>query len=128
MKKISVGIAFFLVVANATHTQQHAPTAEVCRADANLWDNQEDFAAYRAERMGFLAGRSAASPIGVLSVKNVEWRMQEMADCYNSDGPRTVYFIVLEFYTSVAYDRDVDFISRHGLTDKFYQEDQAGKR
>jgi hypothetical protein len=128
MKKMLLALITFLAFAGGAPPQQHAPTADVCRADANLWDNQEDFAAYRAERKGFLTGRSATSPIGVLSVKELEGRMQEMTDCYSSDGPRTTYFIVLQFYTSVAYDRGVDFIARHGLVDKFYQEDAAGKR
>jgi hypothetical protein len=63
-----------------------------------------------------------------LPAKEVEARMREMADCYGSDSPRAIYLIVYQFYTGAAYDRGVDFIARHGLVEKFYQEDAAGKR
>jgi hypothetical protein len=128
MRKAILALAFFLVLAGTSRTQQHAPTADVCRADANLWDNPDDFAAYRAERIGFLAGKPATSPVGILPAKEVEGRMREMADCYSADSPHATYLITYQFYTGVAYDRGVDFIARHGMVEKFYQEDAAGKR
>jgi len=131
MKKlfaVSIFVLFGLMCGSTLQAQEHAPTAEVCHADANLWDNQADFMAYRAERRGFIVGKTATSPLGILAVKELEKREAEMTNCYESDGAKTVYFIVRDFYLGVLEDREVDFIGRHHLVSEFYREDAVGKR
>jgi hypothetical protein len=106
----------------------HAPTLEVCRADANLWDNQDDFQAYKNNRVKILTTGRDETPVGKISTNELGERANEMRDCYEETSGSSIYFIVRDFYEGVIGDRYEDFLARHHLLEQFSREDKEGKR
>jgi hypothetical protein len=93
---------------------QHAPTVAQCQADQRLW----------LSKIEDTDNASALPTFDVLS----KWQ-REMSDCKTVDPSEE-----LKYYNTGAEIRTMqgirlmNFIARHGLWDKFKEEDAAGKR
>jgi len=130
MRKMSVLLFLALAFIPICKSQSiaHAPTLDVCKADANLWDNQGDFQAYKDNRTKIIIAGRDETPLGRISTNELVERTSEMADCYEETDGGSIYFIVRDFYEGVIADRYEDFIVRHHLVDQFDREDKEGKR
>jgi hypothetical protein len=90
------------------------PVAQ-CQADQPAW-------------LSKLAVPGQAGTQNVLAGALLSWSF-EMDQCAGVDQPNaTKYRDVQLGAVSVVADRMNDFIHRHGLTEKFFDEDVAGKR
>lgn len=132
---IRIGLVSFAVVvgslfATKTHTQEHAPTVDVCRADRAAWsdaDEQTDY--FNQETKYILGGVRNANPILKLSFREISLRMTEMGSCMAVDvSNRLAYKGALDFYSRVSMDRYRRFVTRHHLLRQFLAEDAAGIR
>jgi hypothetical protein len=112
-----------LVLLHPGFAQQHAPTVDVCRADASVWN---------AAVMN-LPERSKAK----LSVEELGIRQNEMHDCLTVDKSQPAeksaaqhhtYQLLEADYTNEIEFRAMRFIRRHGLEQQFLREDAAGAR
>ena len=122
MKKLPRLIAaatmgFVVIIAGATPQEvKHAPTVQQCQADQRLW-----------------TGKMETQPIpsGVEDVNYstlVGWE-NEMAGCEAVDRPNEfMYQSALSEISTFQKVRLLGFLSRHNLLNKFYEEDEAGKR
>lgn len=91
---------------------KHAPTVEQCRADQRLWLDK-------------IEGSHDALP----SFVTLNSWSQEMADCDSVDPANdTRYYNIRAEIIAVEQARLLSFLARHGLFDKFIEEDNAGKR
>lgn len=109
----------FLLFPFPVQTQQHAPTVDVCRADAAVWER--DLALFKD-----------------LSVQELMLRSGEMKNCETVDPDREndissltryIRYQHLEsFYRSQGEYRAVNFIIRHGLWKQFEKEDTTDTR
>jgi hypothetical protein len=118
-----------------TFAQQHAPTAEVCKADVAVWYNAEMATEYYKAQQALVEDTAPnRTDIAKLPVQEVIARMNEMYDCARADVPEGVdpqtnrYFQAGHFYHEVFSSRAMQFIHRHGLWDEFLKEDSSGKR
>jgi hypothetical protein len=106
------------VLAAVGQDVQHAPTGAQCRADQRLWDSQL-----------LVPDKDWAHSANDVSARTLLLWWSEMSDCFAvdpnnlSDYSQTERHVLL-----VRGSRMADFIERHGLTGKFYEEDAAGKR
>lgn len=134
---VSKYLLLLLLVAPAT-AQEHAPTVDICRADAALWISQ-----------------IKTDKIDSLSFNELINRQNEMRDCMVVDPesdtapPQTTdseeiyraweehikdqnrfdnYEALFAAYCAVSGKRMYDFLDRHGLSQQFLQEDSARKR
>jgi hypothetical protein len=130
MRKTSIWLLLVVASVSICKSQSitHAPTLEVCNADANLWDNQGDFQAYKDNRVKILTAGRDETPLGKISTDELVERAREMGDCYGETNGGSIYFIVRDFYLAVIGDRYEDFIVRHHLFEQFSREDREGKR
>jgi hypothetical protein len=130
MRKTAIWLFLILACVSISKSQSiaHAPTLEVCKADANQRDNQGDFQAYRDNRVKILTAGKDETPVGKISTEELVERANEMGDRYEETNGGSIYFIVKGFYESVIGDRYEDFIARHHLLGQFSREDREGKR
>ena len=92
---------------------EHAPTIERCRADQRVW-------------LGKLEGASGTMTEDFRTLS--AWS-QEMHDCQKVDPENhRAYYDVMEETSAEEASRLLAFLVRHGLTNKFIEEDKAGKR
>jgi len=99
----------------AQSTKQHAFTVTQCRTDQSQWLTK-------------LAVPNQAGTQTVLAGALLSW-VFEMSQCVTVDQPNTAKYLDVErMAIAVVADRMNDFISRHGLTEQFFDEDVAGKR
>lgn len=130
MRRIAVILGLLLCFPLASLPQQHAPTLQMCRADAAVWGNAQaetDYFNAEAERVTY--GTPNPSPIEKLPVTEVKSRMREMGECFEVDpSQQKVYVAVDTFYGSVQGDRWLEFILRHHLMKQFEREDAEGER
>ena len=108
---------------------KHAPTFQSCQADLNLWTSQIP---------GFPTSTSEQDQEGTesLTVHEMTNRMSYLNDCAlaypvfnkNRPGELSALFSLGLVYDSEIKGRLFHFLNRHGLSDKFTQEDEAGKR
>jgi hypothetical protein len=119
-----------LLFAPALRTQQHAPTADVCRADGAAWADIADRTDYyRQEAKHISDGTPNTNPVMKPSLKELSLRVAEMGTCESVDEPNGhKYQDLLEFYDKVLDDRYRRFIVRHHLMEQFKVEDAAGIR
>jgi hypothetical protein len=90
----------------------HAPTVEQCRADQRLW-------------LAKVKGSADALP-NFMTLNS--WG-REMSECKSVDPDNLLlYYTVSSEIGGAELLRLTDFIDRHGLFDKFLEEDNAGKR
>jgi len=98
---------------DANQEVEHAPTVAQCQADQRLWmaDLEE-------------ADSKQLPTFHVLT----KWA-DEMTDCEKVDPDnKWGYYNTLTEIGAEKRTRLVNFLDRHGLWDKFKQEDEAGKR
>ena len=107
---------------------KHAPTLEQCTADMNLW---------AGEIPGWPAVSAVQNGTRALTVKDMGERMRYIHDCgsaypslHKGTDPDKLPLpqSLISAYEGEIRNRLLDFVERHGLLDKFRQEDQAGKR
>ncbi len=113
--KVMLTLFVGLLFAGKAHVQEvkHAPTIEQCRADQRLWlDKLKNTTERMPEDYRTLHGWS-----------------YEMGDCRSVDPEnRNPYYNVEGEINALMMIRLLDFLDRHGLYDKFIEEDKAGKR
>jgi hypothetical protein len=123
---LGAGKAVLVVVAvllfgSGLFAQQHAPTVDVCRADAAVW-----------------RGALSKDALSRLSAQEVFNRNQEITQCILVDPPPyptvkgeimfETYLLLRSSYAEELANRYIAFIHRHNLSDQFLAEDAAGKR
>ena len=102
-----------LPFAGRAHAQEvkHAPTVEQCRADQRLWSDKLE--------------NSSSLP----DYKTLMGWFHEMMECKAVDPEnRRDYYMVCSEIDAAEVVRLEKFLVRHGLLDKFIEEDKAGKR
>lgn len=128
----SISFAFLIgsIFAPETHTQGHAPTVDVCRADRAAWSDTTEHTDYLNQETKHISnGVRNTNPILKLPVKEISLRMAEMGACMSVDSPNTsAYLALLNFYDGVLMDRYRRFVIRHHLLRQFQAEDAAGIR
>jgi len=109
---------------------KHAPTAEVCKADAAVWWGDDVVEEYEKSSTQLASGgKYIPNPAGDLSWDEVAARMHEMYNCKEVDKQDAqTYSRAFEFYWGVRMERYERFIQRHGLMEKFWKEDAQGLR
>jgi hypothetical protein len=107
---------------------KHAPTLQSCSADINLWS---------AQISGFPRGNLDQIRAGTksLSLKEIDGRTRALIDCSRAypvflTGEHGVSAAValVDLYGTETGIRYMDFLARHEMMAKFYEEDQAGQR
>jgi hypothetical protein len=123
-------LTMMILVAPSAFAQTHAPTLEVCRADAALWYNDDMSAEYdKAEAIWISDHVPNRTPTAKLPLKEVIARQNEMYDCARVDeSTQNLYFDAGRFYHGVFADRAISFLARHNLMHQFQKEDVAGIR
>jgi hypothetical protein len=120
MKTILIAVLFVI----PTFAQQHAPTIDVCRADAAAWTANSSV--------------EAKAVTAKLSFSELGLRRDEMSTCEKVDPyqfgddasfQRYMRYVVLKgFYAEAGEIRAEAFIARHQLASQFLEEDEAGAR
>jgi len=116
--KVKILLLAATLTASVTAQVEHAPTVAQCQADQRLW-----FSRVESSVGTFESGDTLSERYGTLS----QWR-SEMTDCMEVDPENRVkYYNTAGEIFVVTKRRLTDFIERHGLWDKFIEEDAAGK-
>jgi hypothetical protein len=118
-----------LVVGSFAQDVQHAPTLQSCVADLNLWTSQIPGWPHSSMEQGREGTKS-------LTVREMVGRMSAMNDCVQSypvfnksnRDELSPAGSLLQIYALQIQDRLFNFLERHGMFDKFNEEDEAGKR
>ena len=93
---------------------EHAPTVAQCQADQRLW---------------FAKLETTPTDINLPSFYTLQAWQHEMGDCEEvDDSNRLKYYNTREEASEVQSNHMLNFLSRHGLWNKFIEEDAAGKR
>ncbi len=130
VKTILLLTSLFALAALAVSQEiKHAPTLESCNADLDLWTSQiPGFpTSTREQDQDGTKGLTVAETTGRLSY------LDECSRAYpvlnkNRTGELSELFSLELIYVQEIQRRHLHFLSRHGLTAKFYEEDEAGKR
>ncbi len=132
MKSCQLAIAalvFAIAVVAVSQDVKHAPTFQSCVGDINLWSSQiPGFPepSYDQVRSGTKS----------LTVHEIDGRRKSMGECigaYPVLGKGQTSDLSAAMSLNSYYDDEVemryfDFLNRHGLINKFNEEDQAGQR
>ena len=111
--RASLIVVGLLLVAGAQNIE-HATTVDQCRADQKLW-------------LAKLERGSQGGPLP--NYLTLDAWVREMNQCWDVDPDNTVrYANVMTEADATQILRLEHFLARHGLYDKFIEEDQAGKR
>lgn len=117
-----------ILFASPSFPQEHAPTAEQCRADQALWGSDYAETKYReAETRHVQDGTPNGTDIALLSIPQLRQRMDEMYQCSDVVAMEP-YHLTGNFYYDVIADRYSSFLRRHGLVRQMMKEDAEGKR
>lgn len=109
-------------------SQDHASTAEQCKADQAVWGSDHAQAEYNEAEMRHLQDRVPnRTDIALLTIPQLKQRMNEMYECADVVAMEP-YHQTGNFYSSVIADRYFGFLKRHGLIDQVMREDAAGRR
>lgn len=108
---------------------KHAPTLQNCAADLNLWTSQISGWPTPTDEQEQESTKS-------LSVREMRLRASSIGDCtgaYPALMKARPNELPATFSLVIVYDRQIKarlwaFLDRHGLSDKFMQEDDEGKR
>ena len=114
-------VLIFALLPSALHPQEHAPTADVCRADLAAW--KPDLNVWMEDH--------TSGPIMKMPVNETLLRSEEMSTCavVDGDGPLSEeYHRMALYYLLPAGDRFHRFLKRHELWEQFNNEDAAGIR
>ena len=125
-------LSAFVVVFTILSTSQdvgHATSLQSCSADLNLWTSQVP---------GWPTSTAEQDQEGTksLTVREIRNRLSYLDDCgraypvlnKNRPGEFSALSSLGLIYASEIRRRLFHFLDRHGLSDKFTQEDEAGKR
>jgi hypothetical protein len=124
-----VVVIFALAVAAVPQEIKHAPTLQSCVADLNLWTSQiPGFPESNLDQV-----RSGTRPV---TMQEIDGRISSLGECMNAypvvgrsvGGNMSAAMGLLSCYDVEKESRYVDFLHRHGLLDKFKEEDAAGQR
>ena len=108
--------------------QDHAPTAEQCKADQAVWGSDYAQTQYNeTETRHIQDGAPNRTYIARLTIPRLEKRMSEMYQCEEVVATEP-YHETGNFYHGVIGDRHLGFLVRHGLMSQMMKEDAAGKR
>ena len=117
-----------ILFASPSFSQDHAPTAEQCKADQAVWVSDHAQTEYtEAETRHIRDGIPNRTDIALLSISQLKRRMSEMYQCMEVVEMEP-YHQTGSFYNGVLGDRFFGFIERHGLMGQVIREDAAGKR
>jgi hypothetical protein len=106
-------VVSILVATSRTQEIKHAPTVEQCRADQRLWLDK-------------IESDPSANMADYVTLNG--WT-REMLECRSVDPDNQHrYYNVVGEIASVRIVRLERFLDRHGLYDKFIEEDKAGKK
>jgi len=126
MYKTLCVVIIILTIPATAQDIKHAPSQESCLADLRLWTS---------EIPGWPDAPNRAA-LQKLTIREMKGRMQFIRDC---GGAYPIFFtsqrgelpatigLVLAYVTEIK-DRLFSFTDRHGLSGKFLEEDEAGKR
>jgi hypothetical protein len=121
-------LILILLISAAAFAQDHAPTAERCKADQAVWGSSSAHVEYfEAETQHVRSGISNRTDIALLSIPQLKERMSEMYQCEEVVTTEPFHSAVI-FYHDVIGDRYISFVKRHDLTKQMMAEDAAGKR
>lgn len=129
-KSAVVCLLWIIAVSFPSHSQEHAPTPAVCRADVAVWGNLQAETDYSKAETAWLTNRvSNQTAIAKLSIKEMMRRGDEMSQCEDVDPDQeNTYRDLQMFYHGVRHDRYARFIYRHHLMPQLMQEDAVGRR
>lgn len=130
MKKAQLWLLplLLLFVTPITAQIEHATTPEQCRADSDAW-NVPTWGVLVPSQDAFEALSQRVVHDPNISAKALDARRTEMQQCAKTDKVQNGRYIEADRAYSVAeLQRMSDFIARNGLMEKFYKEDQQGKR
>ena len=120
---------FILLATSAAVAQQHAPTAEVCRADVALWYSTQLSTEYHRAQTDWITDQIPnRTAIAKLPLSEVSARLQEMGDCWSVDNHEEKYFKAMDLYDSAFGGRYIRFVRRHHLEQQLLSEDEQGLR
>jgi hypothetical protein len=108
---------------------KHAPTFQSCNADLNLWASQiPGFPTSTVEQ-----DRDGIKPLTTHEMINRTSYLNDCGQAYpglnkNRPGELSALFSLGLIYEQEIQRRLFHFLDRHGLSDKFAQEDESGKR
>ena len=130
--KLAVSVAALFAIAMVALSQEflkHAPTLQSCTADINLWSSEIPGFPDPDDDQVRAATKS-------LTVREIEGRSLYMTECGRAYpalvthlGPmRLVISALIELYDGEVTSRYFDFVERHGLSSKFFEEDYLGMR
>lgn len=107
---------------------EHAPTPEVCRADADAWSvPQWSLLARNEANFDNYAVLMSRDPN--VSAKTMEGRRNEMMTCIKTDRvSANRYSEASRAYALAEIGRMAAYLRRHNLMAQFYQEDEDGQR
>lgn len=110
MKVFFILTALMFFVPTTLSQEHENAAAPQCRAEAAEWN-------------------AAFAHVKKIPATEVHLRLSEMTDCVLADPQRTqTYMEVAREYNSELALRFQDFLVRHNLMDKFFQEDASGIR
>jgi hypothetical protein len=125
----TVFAVLILLAVSCPAAQQHAPTAEVCRADVALWYSTQLSTEYHRAQTDWITDQIPnRTAIAKLPLSEVSMRLQEMGDCWSVDNHEEKYFKAQDLYDSVFSGRYIRFVRRHNLEQQLMREDEEGLR
>ena len=104
-----------LLFAGKAHVQElkYAPTIEQCHADQRLWSNTLEHSPSK-DRQNY---------------ETLNRWYREMFECTSVDPDNPLPYLNVNYQINVLQTMRLEhFLGRHGLYDKFIEEDKAGKR
>lgn len=127
--QLAIGVALFALATVFSQEVKHAPTIQSCIGDINLWSSQiPGFPepSYDQVRSGTKA----------LAMREIDGRLRSLGDCVNAypalgkgtSGNLSAVMSLSSYYSDEEQARYLDFLVRHGMLNKFNEEDDAGQR
>jgi hypothetical protein len=111
-----------------TGQAEHAITPEQCRADADLWSIPKSSPLTLNDDQFTNLTRDVARN-KTITAKKLDSRIDELSMCMRIDSLQSFrYERGSRAYNIAMWFRMADFVSRHNLTNQFYQEDDQGQR
>ena len=114
MKLVAVAALMLASMVGAQQVQ-HAPTVEQCRADQALWDDQINQPA-----------SDWAHSVPDISARSLYAMFKHMDECQVVDPDQVRKYSQTSHLILIVLGSD--FMIRHSLEDKFFEEDDAGAR
>ena len=99
-----------------------------CAADLNLWASQVGYPVSTEEQ-----NRAGTKSLTIHQMHSKIVYLNDCAQAYpvfskSTSGELPALFSLIMIYDTEIEERLYSFLDRHGLSEKFYQEDETGKR